>query len=332
MGRAGIHAGAAAHAALGVYIELSQSQAGTRRAFLAPDMGHHFRLKAFQRGEDRQGCFFAQGAVAGNGHGLADFFGQIHIGGLGPAVGCVLHQGAQLIQALPAEGALAAALLAQGQQLGLRFMDRAAGFVQAMDHAAAAGHVCHRQPCQLGGRIQAVTCQNPLALPHQLGHQTGSRFLGGDAIVHRHQHTRLAAQQAVGHRGQLIQAEQLVLLVKHLVHQGGPGHGEGQVHHAGICQQFLGVQLFPHHQFRTGCTGQNGGDFQARHQAGGVGMKKNVLHPVGVGVVKGTHHLAVYRRHRAEHAFQLRFSNLPQAVQSLGIVLQQAHCAPSFSS
>ena len=128
---AGFHTGAAALAEFGVHIELGQGQADAGGAFPAADMGLNLAFKGIQGGENRQSGLLAQGAVAGKGHGAADLFGQFQIGGLGPAGGHCFQQAIQLVPALPAEGAFAAAFLPQHGQLVLGLLHRAMGRSEA---------------------------------------------------------------------------------------------------------------------------------------------------------------------------------------------------------
>ena len=332
MGGAGIHTGAAALAEFGVHIEPGQGQAGPGGTFLAADMGGHFALKGVQGRQHRQGGFLAQGAVAGGGHHGADLPGQVQVPGPGAAGGHVLHNTAQLVQPFAAEGALAAALGTQGGEQYLGLVHGALGVGQAAQHAGTPGRFTHRLARQLVGVVKHMPGHQALAVPDQFGHGAGRGFFHGQGAVHRYQHAGSIPQQPVGQGSQLIQGQQPGALVGHLVHEGGPGNGQFQVHQPGVGFQLLGVQVLPHHQHRIGGAGQYRGDLQARHHSGGVGVEQNVLHAVGVGIIQGAHHPGGGVP-ATKNGFQGGLVQPSQPVQGFGVVLQKAHCAaPSFSS
>ena len=166
---------AAAIAQLRVHIELGQRQAGIGGTFLAAHVSLGFGGKGIHCAEGRQCSLLAQCAVAGYGHRPADLLRQVQITGLCATQRNALENFIQLIQALPAEGALAAALAAQGEHLLFGQVHRAVPVGHGAQHAAAAGKAGQRHALQLLGGIEPVIGEQALAGGNNLSQQGISR-------------------------------------------------------------------------------------------------------------------------------------------------------------
>ena len=136
VGGTDLSTGALSPAEGGVYVELGKSQAHPGGTGLGFDVGVHLVPKSIQQREHRQARQLAQSAVAAGGHSLADLPGQLQALGLGPAALHLVQDAGELIQPLPAEGTLAAALIPQTGNLLIRLMDGTVPAGQPVEHAA----------------------------------------------------------------------------------------------------------------------------------------------------------------------------------------------------